>query len=76
MMKSISRQEYLGKILDLAVGTHSGNSNEAWAQYPTTNQRAQALLNIRLKAYAQDGNTQGVMDTKWALNQVLKQRSN
>jgi len=73
-MNSISRQDYLNNILDLAANTNSGNSQKSWAQYPTTSQRTQALLNLRLQFYIQNDDTQAVADTQWAIKQVLKRR--
>jgi hypothetical protein len=71
---SVSRQDYLNNILDLAANTNSDNSQKAWAQYPTTSQRAQSLLNLRLKFYIQNNDTDAVADTQWAIKQVLKRR--
>lgn len=65
-----SRINHLSNIRAYAIDTHSGNSTKDWAQHPTAQQRALALAAKRLQHYQDQGDTQAVSDTKWAIKQI------
>lgn len=71
--QTVSRQEYLNNILQLAAGTDSRNSNADWAQHPGMYSRALHLLKLRLVFYQDLSDWSGMEDTQWAIEQVRKQ---
>lgn len=63
-IKKMTKQEFLNNILTIAR-TPGNDAHKPWAQYPTTRQRAQAILSARLATEEKYG--EDTTCTRWAL---------